>query len=231
MSTADPIRLVIIDDHEIVRAGLRSLLRGAPGIRLVGEAADGISAVALVESTSPSVVLVDLRMPGMDGLAIAEAIRSSHPEVAVALLTMFDDIEFLERAIQAGAAGYLLKGIERDDLLSAIRRLASGAMVFDPALIPRLVPALRASRPQPNLRHSSSLTVRELDVLREIVAGRTNAEIGRALGVSIETVKTHVHRIIQKFDAVDRTQAAVIAVAEGIVQPERRRPERGDSLD
>lgn len=218
MST-DPIRVLIADDHEIVREGLTSLLRGTTRVQLVGQAKSGREAVELAQSLAPDVILLDIRMPDVDGLQAATLIKDKAPHVAVIFLTMFDDFAFLQRAIEAGAAGYVLKGIERQQLLSAIVRVHAGETIFDPALLPKLIAGSGVDRRLARGHSPTKLTRRELDVLGQIVAGKTNLEIGAALSIALETVKTHVQRILAKLGVADRTQAAVLAVTRGIVSP------------
>lgn len=226
------IRVLVVDDHEIVRAGLASLLHGADDVEIVGDASTADAAVAAARDLRPDVVLIDIKMAGRDGLDATAQIRAAVPETAVLILTMFDEAPFIEQAIRSGAGGYLLKGIARDDLIAAIRRAAAGERLFDPALVCRLARTGRSGSPDGPGRAAPAgqparLTARELEVLQAIAAGLTNQQISRALTISVETVKTHVQRVIQKLGVSDRTQAAVYAVTSGLVVAEAVRPPRG----
>ncbi|HEX6492587.1 MAG TPA: response regulator transcription factor [Candidatus Dormibacteraeota bacterium] len=210
---ADPVRLLLVDDHAVVREGLRAFLRLVPGLEVVGDAADGASAVAAARSLRPDVVLLDLVMPGGDGVAALRLLRTEVPQARVLVLTSFTDDAQIFAAMEAGAAGYLLKDVEPDALVSAVRAVAAG----DPALHPRVATRLmrRGVALEPRL---VELTPRERDVLRLIVEGLANKEIARRLGIGEKTVKTHVSRVLDKLGAADRTQAAVVALRTGMVE-------------
>ncbi len=211
----DLVRVLIVDDHLIVRAGLTSLLYGTEGIEIVGQAQGAAEAVVLAGELRPDVVLLDVKMQGGDGLEAVPKIRAVAPRAAVVILTMFDDAAFLARAVATGASGYLLKGIERDDLVTAIRRAARGDLLFDPALVPGLLRQLHTDQVVRGDR-GRQLTRREREVLAAIARGSTNTEIAQSLSVSLETVKTHVQRVLHKLGVTDRTQAAVYAVQHGL---------------
>lgn len=203
----DSIRILIVDDHHIVRQGLAALLKTVPGFAVAAEASDGEQAVELYRKHRPDVTLMDLRLPKLNGVAAIERIRSEFPAARVIVLTTFDGDEDIYRAMQAGARGYLLKGMDLTELTEAIRTVHAGK-----SRIPSRVAEKLAER-----MGSSSLTARELEVLHLIVAGKSNREIGTALFISEATVKTHVNSLLSKLGVEDRTQAATTALQRGIV--------------
>jgi DNA-binding NarL/FixJ family response regulator len=207
----------------LIRAGLVALLRAAPGFEVVGEAADGETAVRLAARTRPQVVIMDIRMPGAGGIAatreiLAAAGETDRPRVLV--LTTFDLDEYVYQALRAGASGFLLKDAPEDQLAAAIRITADGGALFSPAVTQRLVARFAAQaseqRPPP---HLDDLTAREVEVLRLVARGLSNAEIAAELVVSDHTVKTHVARILSKLGLRDRTQAVVAAYESGLIRP------------
>jgi DNA-binding NarL/FixJ family response regulator len=212
------MRVIVVDDQTAVREGLVTSLETMQGVEVVGSASDGEEAVELVAAVSPEVVLMDLRMPRMDGVEATRRIRADHPETQVVVLTTFADDESIVGALRAGAIGYLTKDAGRDHIRRALEAAASGQAVLDPAVQTRLVevatlPATGAGNgPLPD-----GLTEREAEVLRLIAAGRSNAEIGRELFVSEATVKTHVNRIFAKTGSRDRPQAIAYAHRRGLV--------------
>ncbi|MVA74527.1 response regulator [Auraticoccus sp. F435] len=219
------IRVVLVDDQEIVRAGLRMVLDGQPGVEVVGEAGDGRAALELLAQVACDVVLMDVRMPVMNGVeATREIRRGDGPRVLV--LTTFDQDEYVFDALQAGASGFLLKDTPLQDLLSAIRHVHAGDAVVSPSTTRRLVEHVTRS-PEPRLRQHhdptggrlAQLTAREHEVLLLVAEGLSNAEIATRLTVEEVTVKTHVGRILAKLGLRDRTQAAVVAFRSGLVDP------------
>ncbi len=206
------IRVAIADDHEIVRRGLRMTVLGEEDMELVGEAANGREAVALVAAQKPDVLLLDLQMPEMDGIAAAQEIRREHPDVYILVLTSFDSDAKLHAAFQAGVDGYLLKDTPGDDLVAAIRGAAAGK----PQLHPEVARKLMGRMPGPTTP-LDDLTERELDVLRLLASGKSNKEIGAALFLTEATVKGYVSTILSKLHAADRTQAALLAVRYGLI--------------
>jgi NarL family two-component system response regulator LiaR len=210
---AEAVRLLLVDDHAVVREGLRAFLRLVPGIEVVGEAADGVDAVRVAAEVRPDVVLLDLLMPGGDGVAALRALREAVPEARVLVLTSFTDDAQIFAAMEAGAAGYLLKDIEPEALAAAVREVAAGNPVLHPRVATRLM--RRSAAPVAGL---AELTARERDVLRLIVEGLANKEIAGRLGIGEKTVKTHVSRVLDKLHAADRTQAAVMAIRTGMVE-------------
>jgi two-component system, NarL family, response regulator LiaR len=213
----DAIRVLIVDDHPIVRQGLRTFLESREGIEVAGEAADGHEAVQLVLAVQPDVVLLDLVMPGMDGLAALEGIRARRPETRVVVITSFGSSDQVLAAVRAGAAGYLLKDAEPQDIDNAIRAAHRGEPVLHPAAAAVLMRQVDA--PAPPHRAEQVLTPRELEVLRLLARGMSNRELAAHLVVSEKTVKTHVSSVLAKLRLADRTQAALYAVREGLVDP------------
>ena len=203
------IRVVVVDDHPMVRTGLRVFLSESADVAVVGELSDGDNALGLVERESPDVVLMDLSMPGMDGIAATRAITATHPEVKVVVLTTFVDQERVLEAVDAGAVGYLLKDTDPDELVRCIRAAARGESPFSPRAAQALIAdrADRSSRGNP----AATLTDRERDVLRLVVRGLSNKEIARGLGISEKTVKAHLGATFQRIGVRDRTQAALWA--------------------
>jgi DNA-binding NarL/FixJ family response regulator len=202
------LRIIVVDDHTVMRAGVVALLAAEPGIEIVGEAGDGREAVALVERLRPDVALLDLRMPVLDGVAATARIGPTGTRVLV--LTTYDTDTEIERAIEAGAIGYLLKDTTRDQLVDAIHAAARGETVLAPRVAEKLVARMR--RPEP-----VALTAREIDVLRAVADGLSNAEIGRRLVIAEATVKTHLLRVFAKLDVSDRTHAVVVAMDRGLL--------------
>ena len=215
---ADAIRVLIVDDHAVVRQGLRAFLQTQDDIDIAGEAADGEEAVRRVRELVPDVVLMDLVMPKLDGIAAIREIRSLSPSTKVIVLTSFADDEKVFAAVKAGAAGYLLKDVRPQELGEAIRVVNRGEALLHPTVAAKLMQEVAES----GRREASpdSLTDREMDVLRLIARGMSNKEIALELGVAEKTVKTHVSNILQKLHVADRTQAALYAVRERLVDLE-----------
>jgi DNA-binding NarL/FixJ family response regulator len=233
--TRAPLRVVIADDHRVVRDGLVTILGAMDGVQVVGAAQDGAEAVALAGQQDADVVLMDLRMPGMDGVEATRAVRSSRPDTAVVVLTTYTDDESILAALQAGAAGYLTKNASTDDIRRALEAAASGQSVLDPVATARLVEAA-ARLPAAGTGGTGGaagaggvgaagvglpdgLTEREGEVLALIAQGLSNAEIAEHLFVVEHTIKTHVSRILTKLGLRDRTQAAVFAYESGLIRP------------
>jgi two-component system, NarL family, response regulator LiaR len=215
------IRIAIADDHAVVRQGLRTFLELQDEMEVVGEAADGEEAVALVERTAPDVVLLDLVMPRVDGIEAIRRIRERCPETRILVLTSFADDHTVLPAVRAGAAGYLLKDVQPPELAAAIRSVHAGEALLAPSVATMLVEQLAAedggSGGAAAREEHGHLTPRELEVLAELARGRANKAIAFDLGVSERTVKTHVSNILGKLGLTDRTQAAVYAVEHGLV--------------
>jgi DNA-binding NarL/FixJ family response regulator len=207
-------RVVLADDHDLVRAGLRSMLTGERGIQVVGEAASGREALTLCRRVQPDLVLMDVRMPDMNGLAVTRAIKHESPATSVILLTMYESADYLVEALQAGAAGYLLKGASKVEIMTTIRQVLAGDSVLRPDLVLQLLRRMSGSAVDTAV--AAQLTRREHDVLRLIVLGQTNREIADTLNLTVSTVKTHVEHVIGKLEVSDRTQAAVRAIELGL---------------
>ncbi|WP_256837787.1 response regulator [Ornithinimicrobium faecis] len=216
------IKVVITDDQTLIRQGLDSLLAITDEVEVVGHAADGDEALELVEEHSPDVLLLDLRMPGRDGIATLEALRERGSQVPALVLTTFDDDELVLRALRAGAKGYLLKDVTLDELVGAIRTLAGGGTLVQPALTERLLQGL-ASLPVPDdfahLPTPEPLTPRETEILRLLASGFSNREIAESLFLAEGTVKNHLSTLLAKLGVRDRTRAVLRALHLGILSP------------
>jgi DNA-binding NarL/FixJ family response regulator len=215
------IRVLLADDHHLVRTGFRVILEAEDDLEVVGEAADGLRAVALAESTKPDVVLMDVEMPGIDGLEATRRIASTGDGPAVLILTTFDRDDYLFAALQAGASGFLLKNGTPEALIDAVRILARGDALLAPEITRRVIAtfARPGSAPRPTGERLKELTAREHEVLVLLASGATNAEIATELHLGEATVKTHVSRVLTKLGLRDRTQAVVFAYEHGVVTP------------
>ncbi|MFC4007369.1 response regulator [Nonomuraea purpurea] len=205
-----PLRLMIVDDHPVVRNGLRGMFDGLPDIVVVAEAADGHEALTQARSARPDVVLMDLRMPGLDGVGAIERLRAGHPEVRVIVLTTYDGDADVSRALAAGVAGYLLKDAPREELHAAVRMAAAGGRIFASKITSQLVERLG---PAPK----AAPTPRELEVLRLIARGAANKEVARALLISETTVKTHLKHVFAKLGVDNRAAAVVVAMERRLI--------------
>jgi DNA-binding NarL/FixJ family response regulator len=221
---AEPVTVIVADDQSAVREGLALLLGTLPGISVAGEAADGDAAVELVAAVRPQVALMDLNMPGCDGVTAARRITAEHPDTRVVVLTTYADDESIIGALQAGALGYLTKDATRAEIGRAVVAAAAGQAVLDPAVQQKLLAAAARAPVAAESAGASpgedELTPREVDVLRLIAAGQSNREIARTLFVSEATVKTHVNRIFAKTGSRDRSQALRYAYTHGYAEPE-----------
>ena len=218
------IRVLVVDDQELVRAGFTAILDGEPDIEVVAQAADGAAVLALAQQVRPDVVLMDVRMPGLDGIAATQILLADGPpEVRVLMLTTFDLDEYLYEAMKAGASGFLLKDAPRAQLISAVRAVAAGDAMLSPSLVRRLVDDF-VRRPLPGANQAielAALTPRESEVLVLMSGGRSNNEIAAELFLSEATVRTHVSHIFEKLGVRDRVQAVVLAYESGLVRPGR----------
>ena len=219
MSLNETIRIALIDDHTLFRSGIKALLTRQDKYEVVGEAADGLSGVKLVEQTTPDVVLLDLDMPVMNGRAALAQILSSRPEQVVVMLTVSEDSEDLTECMRLGARGFLLKNIHADFLVDAIRKAAEGDNVFSPEMTARLVQSLIQPNTPPATRALDALTTRELEILGYLAAGHSNKIIARKLNLAESTIKVHVQSILRKLELSSRVQAAVYAVQHNVPQP------------
>ncbi|WP_436800658.1 response regulator [Streptomyces syringium] len=215
-ATEGKLRIIVVDDHTVMRAGVVALLASEPTIDIVGEAGNGREAVELVRRLEPDVALIDLRMPVLDGVAATTEIVAGRTGTRVLILTTYDTDVEIERAVEAGAIGYLLKDTTREQLVDAIRSAARGETVLAPRVAQRLLARMRQPAPV-------ALTSRERDVLNAVADGLSNADIGKRLAIAEATVKTHLLRVFAKLDVSDRTHAVVTALERGLLT----RPERG----
>lgn len=223
------VRVVVCEDQALVRAGLVTMLRTDPGIAVVGQAGDGLATVEAVTSTRPDVALVDIRMPGIDGLEATARIVRDAPETRVIVLTTFGHDDYVYEALRAGASGFLLKDTQAEDLLAAVHAVAGGEARIDPAVMAGVVAHFRehVTRPDTSAR-LEALTEREREVLRLMAGGMSNAEIAQHLVVAAGTVKTHVASLLTKLGVRDRVQAVIIALGADL-DPAPQRPRAGES--
>jgi two-component system NarL family response regulator len=211
--TAKSIRVLVVEDHNVVRQGLVALLNVVEGLAVVGEAADGVEAITQFRKHQPDIALIDLRLPRMSGVDVIERIRMETPQARFIVLTTYDGDEDIYRALKAGAKAYLLKGMTSEELVAAIRAVHAGKSHIPPAIAERLAERMGAQE----------LTRREFEVLEHIVQGRSNKEIAAELEVSEATVKTHINSLLGKLGVTDRTQAATAAIQRGMVPLESLR--------
>ena len=204
------IKILLVDDHPVVREGLRGMLNAEPDLEVVAEAASGPEALAMTLAHRPQVVLMDLRMPGGDGVAATARIRAECPDSRIVVLTTYETDSDILRAVEAGASGYLLKDTSRGDLLHAIRAAGRGETVLTPSVAAKLFSRVRGGQ-------LPSLSAREIEVLRQVKRGLSNGEIGRELFISEATVKTHLLRVFTKLDVSDRTAAVTTAMENGLL--------------
>ncbi|HEX2954551.1 MAG TPA: response regulator transcription factor [Bacillota bacterium] len=207
------IRLFIVDDHPIVRAGLKAILSGYPELEMVGEAADGDEAVQLMESLQPDLILMDIRMPRLNGVEAIRRIKATHRHVQMIILTTYDDDELILSGIQAGAQGYLLKDTPPDELVRAIQIVAGGGSLLPPNVAAKLIQRIN----QPIQNGQEILTERELEILKYMAKGLANKSIAGELSISENTVKTHIAKVFQKLGVNDRTEAVTTALQNGIL--------------
>jgi DNA-binding NarL/FixJ family response regulator len=211
---SDSIRVIVADDHPVVRDGLRAMLETQPDIEVVGEATDGTEALAMVRSLRPDLVLMDLQMPELDGATATRRIRAEFENVHVLVLTTFDTDADISRAVEAGATGYLLKDARRDELFQAVRVAARGESVLSPGVASRVLTRMRAPAEE-------ALSSREIDVLEAVARGFSNRAIARSLHISEATVKTHLLHMSAKLGVDNRTAAVTEALDRGIIRQER----------
>lgn len=217
------IRVLLADDQDLIRDGLRLILDLAPDIEVVAEASDGRQAVDLTRKLEPDIVLMDLRMPHVDGVAATRRITSSGVSTKVLVLTTFDDDQLVYDAFQSGASGFLLKDIRQGQLVHAVRAIVEGDALLSPTITRRLVEQLATpATPNSTAGRLDALTDRELEILRLVAQGLTNTEIATGLHIAESTVKTHVSRILTKLDLRDRVQAVILAYESGLVRPHGR---------
>ena len=218
----DRVRVLLIDDHEMARRGLRAMLAAADWIEVVGEGSSCEAGLKLADELEPGMILLDIRMPGLDGLACLERIKARHPRMAVVIVTLYDDSRYVLEAIRRGAGGYLLKDASTADVIQTLHNVANGQLAVEPQLL-REALASRDETPPPGesarqRAEQYALTPREHDVLALVAEGLTNKEIGGRLNITEDTVKKHVQNIIWKLRAADRTQAAIMALKLGLLE-------------
>lgn len=210
------MKVLVCDDQAIVRDGLELLLKLEAEIEVVGAAQDGAEAVEMVDKFLPDLVLMDLKMPGMNGVEATRRICASHPGIKVLVLTTFDDDEWVFDAIRAGAGGYILKDTPREKVIEAIRGTLSGKSYVDPSVVGKLLQHVSSKQEEPQSVLTDKLTTREVEVLRAISHGLSNTDIAARLHLSEGTVRNHISAIFAKLDVTDRTQAAIIAIRHGL---------------
>ena len=210
-----PITILITDDHSIIREGLRLILETTDDIEVIGEAADGVEALQLVAEQQPDVVLMDLRMPGMDGLTAIEHLQRDYPQVAIVILTTYNEDDLMLRGLQAGAKGFLLKDTPRDTLLDTIQAAAKGESLLGADVMNRLLAHTQAEGKRPSAAADSPLTERELQTLRAVANGKTNKGAALQMGISERTVKAHLTSVYNKLGVDSRAAAIAIAAQKG----------------
>ncbi len=210
-------RVLLVDDHELVRQGISAMLHGAPDLQVVGEAKTGREALEAARRELPDVVLMDVRMPDMDGLEATKRIKEERPRTAVIMLTMHDNPAYLRDAVKAGAAGYLLKDVSKDELIDAVKQVATGGAFIESQMLKGMLSEMKPSSPAMSPA-GKNLTKREREILALVAEGMSNREIAEKLVLSPETVKSHVAAILEKLNVSDRTQAAIYAVRNGLVE-------------
>jgi NarL family two-component system response regulator YdfI len=214
-SMNDPIRVLIVDDHLIVREGLRLILETEDGFDLIGEAADGSEAIKLATELEPDVILMDLRMPGMDGLTAIQHLRREQPSIAIVILTTFNEDDLMRRGLELGARGYLLKDTDRTTLFNTIRAAARGETLLNPAMVSQLLNSKLQRKYLGEIQNDSELTEREIEVLKAVAKGGTSKEIAYQLGITERTVKAHLSNIYTKMGVESRTAAVSEAMKRG----------------
>ncbi|MEO0826418.1 MAG: response regulator transcription factor [Cyanobacteria bacterium J06639_16] len=209
MNLQNPIRVLLVDDEEIVRYGLSAILRCEPLVKVVGEACDGQAAIAQAQALQPDVILMDISMPGIDGLTATQEIYQAQPQIKILILTTHDDDEYLTEAMQHGAVGYLLKNTPPEDFIQIIQATHKGYIQFSPCLGQKLCQHLKPPTPETTKRDFESVTPREQEVLHLIAEGASNREIAQRLHITEKTVKNHVSNILNRVNLRDRTQLAI----------------------
>jgi NarL family two-component system response regulator YdfI len=212
------IRVMVTDDHLIVREGLRLILETADGIEFVGEAKDGAECLELVKKLNPQVILMDLQMPHMDGITAIEYLRKEYPEIAIVILTTYNEDDLMIRGLQAGARGYLLKDSSRENLIDTIQAAAKGETLLKPEILARVLSSKTSVKKETTSQTESILTERELEVLQLAAKGERNKEIAYQLGITERTVKAHLQSIYQKFGVDSRAAAVAIAAQKGLLR-------------
>lgn len=216
----EPLRVMVVDDHDNFRRGLEAMLTAADSVELVGTAADGRTAVEVALEQQPDVILMDLHMPRLNGVEATARIVQSSPHIGVLVLTMVEDEDSVFAAIRAGARGYLLKGARRSEILRSIEAVSAGEVIFGPGIADRMMSYFRGVRLKPTTQAFPQLTERERVILGRIADGLENAEIARELGLSVKTVRNHVSNIFAKLQVAHRAQAVILAREAGLETPD-----------
>ncbi len=227
----DKIRVLLVDDHSLFREGVANILNGQPDFEVVGEASDGLEGVVKAQELKPDLILMDIEMPGCDGLEATQQIRQAMPDATIIMLTVRDEDDKLFEAIRNGAQGYLLKSVRSWDMVQMLRAAAQGDAAITPSLAGRMLGEFRRlsqHAPDRPLDESEVLTGREQEVLELVAEGQTDKEIADQLSVSIHTVKSHVRNILAKLQMSGRHEAALYAIRQGLIVPPKRRPPRPD---
>ncbi|MGG5252817.1 response regulator [Neobacillus sp. SM06] len=227
----DKIKVLICDDHEILRKGMIQLLKLRPGFEIVGEAANGKEAIALTDQLKPDIVLMDIQMPILDGIAATSVIRGKYPSMKIIMLTISDQEEDLFKAIQSGANGYLLKNTNLDDLFSNIKRVYNGTPTFSPVLATKIFEHFTVMNGSANKKQEYPLSDREKEILELVARGRTNQFIADALFISIHTVKKHMQHILEKLHVNNRAEAVSLALRNGLILEENSTQKNDDLSD
>jgi len=212
------IRVMITDDHLIIREGLRLILETADDLEVVGEAVDGAECLRLVPELKPDVILMDLQMPRMDGITAIEHLLKEHPQIAIVILTTYNEDDLMIRGLQSGARGYLLKDCSRENLLDTIHAAAKGETLLKPEILARVLAPQTAPKPDPVPQTESTLTERELEVLQSAARGQRNKEIAYKLGITERTVKAHLQSVYQKYGVDSRAAAVAVAAQKGLLE-------------
>lgn len=212
------LRLLLVDDHQVVRVGLRAILETEPDLHIVGEASNAAEALNAVASLQPDIVLLDIRLPDKSGISVCHDIHERWPRTQILILTSYADEDLVYGSIKAGATGYLLKGLGTEELIQAIRAVGRGDGALDPGIIKQIIAHVRESEQSKRFAAFRELSLREMEVLNLVAQGQTNAEIGQALGLSEKTVRNHVSLILSKLGLSNRIEAAVYAVKNHIEQ-------------
>ncbi len=214
------IRILLADDHNVLRQGMAQVLNAQPDMTVVAQASNGKEAITLAEQHQPDIILLDINMPEIDGVEAARQITARHPQIGIIILTMYRRDDYVFEAIKAGARGYLLKEVELDELLAAIRSVAQGEAVIDPAIATRVLAEFRQPSHSRQTSEEPSLSERDIEILRLLAQGLTNQEIGDKLAISEKTVRNRLSIIFRQLHIKNRTQAALYAMREGLVDPE-----------
>lgn len=220
----EPIRLLICDDYFLIREGLKAVVTGAPDLEVVAEADNAEDAIRLVADMLPDVVIMDVMLPGMNGMEATRLIKDSHPSVAVVVLTRFDDSEHILQIYRAGASAYMVKAVRAEELLTTLRAVANGGVVLHPHVADAVIQSFSRSQEAPSIPNRARLSTREMEVLRLVARGLSNKEIARELGISLRTAQNHIANIFHKLELNDRVSAAVYAVQQGLATPEEVSP-------